>query len=416
MIKFTIVVTISAEVNGIDVTELEAYFRSAQQCFLPECDLTVTLHPVENSAARRALQTAQTTASSTASVFKDGNTLSAVRNASYEFAQMSATQAGNILNQPVSEVDTNVNEREDTEPRAVAPPPPSAPPTPPPPSSPSPDVEPQSTDPPCFPSSATAALRDGRTVRLDELREGDAILVGWADGTLGFDVVSSFSLADPSAKAAFLSLATATATVTLTPTHKLPAGPAKALKQASEVAVGETIWLASPAAGTLVQARLYPQHHTPLLSRCDPPSSPGQEPVLKITTVVADGLHSPLTMRGGWPVVDGVATSYSSAAVVARNKYLVPLVEAVCPTLGRLVVAAVNPKPMHYIDGEVSPLPPSQVVSHLMSPLHSSPPHRPRLPRSRPKVVEPISSLEVAAAVAVTAAATLGVRKITARK
>ena len=56
-------------------------------------------------------------------------------------------------------------------------------------------------------------------------------------GTLGFDVVSSFSLADPSAKAAFfLSLTTATATVTLTPTHKLPAGPAKALKQASEVA------------------------------------------------------------------------------------------------------------------------------------------------------------------------------------
>ena len=68
---------------------------------------------------------------------------------------------------------------------------------------------------------------------------------------------------------------------------------------------------------------------------------------------MADGLHSPLTKHGGWPVVDGVATSYNSAAVVARNKYLVPLVEAVCPCLGRLVVAAVNPKPMHYIDGEV---------------------------------------------------------------
>ena len=97
---------------------------SAQLCFVPECDLTVTLHPVEQWAARRrALQTAQTTASSTASVFKDGNTLSAVRNANYVFARNSATQAGNILNQPVSEVDPNVNEREDTEPRAVAPPP-----------------------------------------------------------------------------------------------------------------------------------------------------------------------------------------------------------------------------------------------------------------------------------------------------
>ena len=86
----------------------------------------------------------------------------------------------------------------------------------------------------------------------------------------------------------------------------------------------------------------------PCLSRCDPPSFPGQEPVLKISTVVADGLHSPLTKHGGWPIVDGVATSYNSAAVVARNKYLVPLVESVCPSLGRLVVAAVNPKPMHY--------------------------------------------------------------------
>jgi len=56
-----------------------------------------------------------------------------------------------------------------------------------------------------------------------------------------------------------------------------------------------------------------------------------QAPVLKITKVVADGLHSPLTQHGGWPVVDGVATSYNSAAAVARNKYLVPLVEAVCP-------------------------------------------------------------------------------------
>ena len=101
-------------------------------------------------------------------------------------------------------------------------------------------------------------------------------------GTLGFDAASSFSLADPSAKAAFLSLATATATVTLTPTHKLPAGPAKALKQASEVAVGETIWLASPAAGALVQARLYPQHHTHTPASPDgdatPPLPPARSP------------------------------------------------------------------------------------------------------------------------------------------
>merc|ERR1719198_1478846 len=132
-------------------------------------------------------------------------------------------------------------------------------------------------DPSCFPSSAMVQRADGATALLSSLSTGDSILAAAADGTLGFDVVSSFSLAHPSAKASFLSLTTATATVTLTPTHKLPAGPAKALKQASEVAVGETMWLASPAVGTLVQ-----------------------EPILKITKVVADGLHSPLTMHGGW--------------------------------------------------------------------------------------------------------------------
>ena len=187
MIKFTIIVTISAEVSDIDVTELEASFRPAQQCFLTECKLTVTLHPVEQPAARRALKAAGTVASSTASVFKDGNTLSAVRNANYVFAGKSAAQAGDILNQPVSKVDPDVNEREDTEPRAVAPPPPSAPPTPPPPSSPSPDVEPQSTDPPCFPSSATVQRADGETAPLSSLSAGDSILAAAADGTLAFD-------------------------------------------------------------------------------------------------------------------------------------------------------------------------------------------------------------------------------------
>ena len=107
----------------------------------------------------------------------------------------------------------------------------------------------------------------------------------------------------------------------------------------------------------------------------NPPPPPPQAPVLGIASVEAEGLHSPLTKHGGWPVVDGVATSYNSAAVVARNKYLVPLVEAVSPCLGRLVVAAVNPKPMHYIDGEVSPL--SDTVPSLchlyLSPLLPTP-------------------------------------------
>ena len=119
----------------------------------------------------------------------DGDTVAAVRNASYEFAGKSATQAGDILNQPVSKVDPNVNEREDTEPRAVAPPPPSAPPTPPPPSFPPLDVTPQSTDPPCFPSSATVQRADGETVPLSSLSAGDSILAAAADGALVFDAM-----------------------------------------------------------------------------------------------------------------------------------------------------------------------------------------------------------------------------------
>jgi len=244
-------------------------------------------------------------------------------------------------------------------------------PSPPPPSplppsaSPAPLPHPASPVPSCFPSAATVRRADGKTVFVSSLVAGDSIIAAAADGGLGLDVVSSFSLADPSTRAAFLVLTTASATVMLTPSHKLPTGPAKALKQASEVVISETIWLSSPAAGALVQA-----------------------PVLKITTRLAQGLYSPLTKHGNWPVVDGIATSYNSADVVARNMYLVPLAEAVCPSLGRLVVAAGNAKTMRYIDGEV---------------------------------VEPFSLLELTAAVAVSAVAamalaalgmrTLGVRK-----
>jgi len=209
-------------------------------------------------------------------------------------------------------------------------------PSPPPPSplppsaSPAPLPHPASPVPSCFPSAATVRRADGKTVFVSSLVAGDSIIAAAADGGLGLDVVSSFSLADPSTRAAFLVLTTASATVMLTPSHKLPTGPAKALKQASEVVISETIWLSSPAAGALVQA-----------------------PVLKITTRLAQGLYSPLTKHGNWPVVDGIATSYNSADVVARNMYLVPLAEAVCPSLGRLVVAAGNAKTMRYIDGEV---------------------------------------------------------------
>ena len=62
-------------------------------------------------------------------------------------------------------------------------------PSPPPPSSPSPDVDPQSTDPQCFPSLSTVQRADGETVPLSSLSAGDSILAAAADGTLLFDAV-----------------------------------------------------------------------------------------------------------------------------------------------------------------------------------------------------------------------------------
>ena len=48
-------------------------------------------------------------------------------------------------------------------------------------------VDPQPTDPPCFPSSATVQRADGETAPLSSLSAGDSILAAAADGTLAFD-------------------------------------------------------------------------------------------------------------------------------------------------------------------------------------------------------------------------------------
>eukprot|EP00316_Scyphosphaera_apsteinii_P026097 CAMPEP_0119338442 /NCGR_PEP_ID=MMETSP1333-20130426/96060_1 /TAXON_ID=418940 /ORGANISM="Scyphosphaera apsteinii, Strain RCC1455" /LENGTH=125 /DNA_ID=CAMNT_0007349723 /DNA_START=62 /DNA_END=439 /DNA_ORIENTATION=- len=72
-----------------------------------------------------------------------------------------------------------------------------------------------------------------------------------------------------------------------------------------------------------------------------------------ISVAVQMGLHNPLMKYGGFPVIDGIVTSYNTAPVVARNALLVPLVEWVCPSLARFVVAVVDTNTKHYIDGAV---------------------------------------------------------------
>ena len=52
------------------------------------------------------------------------------------------------------------------------------------------------------------------------------------------------------------------------------------------------------------------------------------------TSEVARGLHSPLPTRGGFPLVDGVATAFNSLPVVRFDAQVLPLAEAACAAAG----------------------------------------------------------------------------------
>ena len=201
----------------------------------------------------------------------------------------------------------------------------------------------------CFPSRAIVTLESGRAVPMSALQAGDKILAARADGTLFHDVVSRFSLAQRAVRAPFVSLQTDGALgpkeLSLTASHHLPIGPSKTLKQASDVKLGETVWVVDKPASPLVA-----------------------QTVTAVDVAVADGLHNPLLVHGGLPIVDGVATAFNSQPLVTFDSYAVPLVEALCAATGtctpvRKAIAAVectakhlfraNPtcKTFHYIDG-----------------------------------------------------------------
>jgi hypothetical protein len=200
---------------------------------------------------------------------------------------------------------------------------------------------------PCFPSSALVTHDDGRTMRIDALQAGDRILAARTNGSLGFDTVSRFSIAQNDVRAAFVTLTAGYRTITLTSTHHLPVGSAMALKQAGDVMVGETIWLADAASASLAA-------HS----------------VATKDVSIDTGLHSPLLMRGGRPIVDGVATSFNTEAIVAVDALAVPMIESLCVATGtcdatRKLIASMECaakhafiarptcKAFHYIDGPV---------------------------------------------------------------
>ena len=155
---------------------------------------------------------------------------------------------------------------------------------------------------PCFPSEALVTMADGTPRRLDALRAGDAIVAARADGTLTTDAVSTLSLADADVQGTtFVVLTTASGrNLTLTPTHHVPIGDACCadLKQAKDVAVGETVYEAVSVSDAVRATQ-----------------------VQKIGTAIKPGLHSPVLSHGTMPIVNGVATSFDALHNVRLASY-----------------------------------------------------------------------------------------------
>jgi len=174
---------------------------------------------------------------------------------------------------------------------------------------------------PCFPSSSMVTMADGTASRVDALKEGDTIVATTADGTLTTDTVSLLSIAEPEVRAPFVVLATAAnQTLTLTEAHHISVGAkcCATLKQAKDVAVGETVWAAQHAGAAVATT------------------------VMAKTYTTASGLHSPVLTNGGFPVVDGLVTAFDSIEKMTLAKHgLAPLLKTckatgTCETFKRL--------------------------------------------------------------------------------
>lgn len=151
-------------------------------------------------------------------------------------------------------------------------------------------------------------------MRIGELKQGDAILAAREDGSLYVDTVSPFSLSDSAAAAPMVSLRTYDGhRLRFTAGHHIPVGPTccSNLAQAKDVRQGETVWVAAPGA-TAASARR----------------------VAHVAAELGQGLHNPLLTHGGFPVVDGVVTSFNSIEVVRLDRTFVPLLSAACAATG----------------------------------------------------------------------------------
>lgn len=203
----------------------------------------------------------------------------------------------------------------------------------------------------CFPNDATVIRDNGLEARVDALSHGDRILAASADGALMYDTVSRWSLARTNVSSAFVRLISTglggTKSLELTASHNLPVGPAKQLKQAGDIMAGDIIWVTHADLTALVAHQ-----------------------VVSADVVIREGLHNPLLRRGGMPVINGVATSFNTNAIVAIDAISIPIIEAICAATGtcetarkiitnvecatkRIFKTRPTCKTFHYIDGAV---------------------------------------------------------------
>lgn len=176
------------------------------------------------------------------------------------------------------------------------------------------EPSPEDSDEPCFPSTALVTKADGGRVPVSALKEHDSIIAATADGALTTDSVSLLSIAKREVQARFITLTTSALdnqTISLTASHHLPVGGicCSTLKQAKDVAVGETVWAVRDGAAiaTTVTAK---------------------------ATNMATGLHSPVLTNGGFPVVDGIVTSFDSMDKVTLAKHALAPLLASCKATG----------------------------------------------------------------------------------
>lgn len=133
------------------------------------------------------------------------------------------------------------------------------------------------------------------------------------DGFPISDTVTLLSIAKPKAVAPFISLTANNMTLMLTAEHHLPVGSpcCKTVKKAKDVVEGEIIWT-SGAQGTINSAVV----------------------TKKGLDTFGTGLHSPVLMNGGFPVVNGFVTSFDSIEKVSLAKHGLPSILQACKVTG----------------------------------------------------------------------------------